>query len=158
MSQFFHDYIDRAVKAQEVLIYGEGGLALTSPSIEPEGRDPWRWLTSPCDNPPQAPKPAVWQFLREQNAPAVSRVQEMPDWEEIYHSYLLRSFLCSKRNSPFPCGSGNSPHKLIVVNLNINLPSQYWHDLCTRNSTISYANGCKGRCNPKRQWKLRIKP
>lgn len=72
--------------AQDVLIYGEGGLVLTPPSIEPEGRDLWRWLTSPWDNPPQAPKPAVWQFLREQNFPVVSLAQEMPDWEEIYRA------------------------------------------------------------------------
>ena len=70
--------------AQEVLIYGEGGLVLTPPSIEPEGRDPWLWLTSPWENPPQAPQPAVWQFLREQASPGAPRAQEMPGWEEIY--------------------------------------------------------------------------
>jgi hypothetical protein len=74
--------------AQDVLIYGEGGLVLTPPSIEPEGRDPWRWLTSPWDNPPQAPKLAVWQFLGQQNSPAISRAQEMPDWEEIYRAII----------------------------------------------------------------------
>ena len=72
--------------AREVLIYSEGGLVLTPPSIEPEGRDPWRWLTSPWENPPQAPKPAVWQFLREQASPGAPRTQEMPGWEEIYRA------------------------------------------------------------------------
>ncbi len=72
--------------AREVLIYGEGGLVLTPPSIEPEGRDPWRWLASPWENPPQAPNPAVWQFLREQAYPDAPRTQEMPGWEEIYRA------------------------------------------------------------------------
>ncbi len=72
--------------AREVLIYSEGGLVLAPPSIEPEGRDPWRWLTSPWENPPQAPKPAVWQFLQEQAAPGAPRTQEMPGWEEIYRA------------------------------------------------------------------------
>ncbi|MCL4502497.1 MAG: bifunctional DNA primase/polymerase [Deltaproteobacteria bacterium] len=74
--------------ARDVLIYGEGGLVLTPPSIEPEDRDPWRWLTSPWENPPQAPKPAVWQFLREQAAPNACRSQEMPGWEEIYRAII----------------------------------------------------------------------
>ncbi|MCX5893178.1 MAG: bifunctional DNA primase/polymerase [Deltaproteobacteria bacterium] len=72
--------------AHEVLIYGEGGLVLAPPSIEPEGREPWRWLTSPWENPPQAPKPAVWQFLREQTSPASAPTPEMPGWEEIYRT------------------------------------------------------------------------
>ena len=72
--------------AREVMIYSEGALVLAPPSIEPEGREPWRWLTSPWENPPQAPKPAVWQFLREQASPGAPRTQEMPGWEEIFRA------------------------------------------------------------------------
>jgi len=69
--------------AQEVLIYGEDGLILAPPSIEPEGREPWSWLTPPWEIAPQPPNPAVWQFIREQLTGA-GGMPEAPPWEEIY--------------------------------------------------------------------------
>ena len=80
--------------AQDVLIYAEGGLILAPPSIESEGREPWRWLTPPWEMAPQ-PKPAVWKFIQEQTASAAA---EVPSWEEIYqvvvpHSSVLKALL-----------------------------------------------------------------
>ncbi|MFH1596062.1 MAG: bifunctional DNA primase/polymerase [Pseudomonadota bacterium] len=74
--------------APQVLIYGDGGLVLAPPSIEPQGREPWRWRRPPWENPPQAPKAAVWQFIRNHAAPASdpaagAEPQVLP-WEEIY--------------------------------------------------------------------------
>ncbi len=84
--------------APEVLIYGDGGLILAPPSLEPEAREPWRWLSPPWEKPPLEPPPAVWQFIREQLAPAGPAVWEVPAWEEVYrlivpHEAVLRALL-----------------------------------------------------------------
>ena len=89
--------------AREVLIYGEEGLILAPPSIEPEDREPWNWLTPPWENPPQAPKPAVWQFIREQMALANPTASTAPTWDEIYrtivpHESVLRALLVPPSN------------------------------------------------------------
>jgi Bifunctional DNA primase/polymerase, N-terminal len=83
--------------APQVLIYGEGGLLLVPPSLEPQGREPWRWLKPPWESPPLPPKPAVWQFLKEY-IPAALVKPEVQSWEEIYriiapHGDLLKSLL-----------------------------------------------------------------
>jgi hypothetical protein len=73
--------------APQVLIYGDGGLVLTPPSVEPQSLEPWRWRCPPWENPPPAPKPAVWQFIRNHIPPADPadgvEPQVLP-WEEIY--------------------------------------------------------------------------
>ncbi len=90
--------------APQVLIYGEGGLVLAPPSIEPQGREPWRWQRPPWENPPQAPTPAVWQFIREHATQVVSRTEsggtepQVLPWEEIYqiiapYGQVLKSLL-----------------------------------------------------------------
>jgi hypothetical protein len=74
--------------APQVLIYGEGGLVLAPPSIEPQGRDPWRWRRPPWENPPQHPKPAVWQFIRNHASPSAApgaEPQVLP-WEDVYRN------------------------------------------------------------------------
>ncbi len=86
--------------AQDVLIYGEEGLILAPPSIEPEDREPWKWLKPPWEHPPQPPKPAVWQFIREQMAAADPAALKPPTWDEIYraivpHEAVLRALLVS---------------------------------------------------------------
>jgi hypothetical protein len=86
--------------AQDVLIYGEEGLILAPPSIEPEDREPWKWLKPPWEHPPQAPKPAVWQFVREQIAIVDPLAAKPPTWDEIYraivpHEPVLRALLVS---------------------------------------------------------------
>jgi hypothetical protein len=83
--------------APQVMIYGEGGLVLAPPSLEPQAREPWRWLQPPWEAPPQPPKPAVWQFLKEY-IPAALVKQEVPPWPEIYrriasHGSMLNALL-----------------------------------------------------------------
>ena len=83
--------------APQVLIYGEGGLVLVPPSLEPQAREPWRWLRPPWEAPPLPPKPAVWQFLKEY-IPAAMVKPEVQSWAEIYrmiapHGSLLKALL-----------------------------------------------------------------
>ncbi len=83
--------------APQVLIYGEGGLLLVPPSLEPEAREPWRWLQPPWETPPLPPKPAVWQFLQE-HIPAALMQPEVQSWEDIYrviapHGDMLKALL-----------------------------------------------------------------
>lgn len=83
--------------APQVLIYGEGGLLLAPPSLEPQAREPWRWLRPPWETPPLPPKPAVWQFLKEY-IPAALVQPEVQSWEEIYriiapHGDMLKALL-----------------------------------------------------------------
>jgi hypothetical protein len=83
--------------APQVLIYGEGGLLLVPPSLEPQAREPWRWLQPPWESPPRPPKPAVWQFLKEY-IPAAMVNSEVQSWAEIYrmiapHGSLLKALL-----------------------------------------------------------------
>jgi hypothetical protein len=88
--------------APQVLIYGEGGLVLAPPSIEPQSREPWRWRRPPWESPLHPPQPAVWQFIREhlsQTAnPAAGAESQVLAWEEIYrliapHDLVLRALL-----------------------------------------------------------------
>jgi len=83
--------------APQVLIYGEAGLVLAPPSLEPQGREPWRWLRPPWEAAPQPPSLVVWQFLKE-HIPAALVQPEMPPWSEIYrmiapHGPLLQALL-----------------------------------------------------------------
>ena len=83
--------------APQVLIYGEGGLVLVPPSLEPQAREPWRWLRPPWEASPLPPKPAVWQFLKEY-IPAAMVKPEMQSWEAIYrmiapHGCMLKALL-----------------------------------------------------------------
>jgi hypothetical protein len=83
--------------APQVLIYGEGGLVLVPPSVELQAQEPWRWLQPPWEKPPQPPKPAVWQFLKEY-IPATMLKPQIPSWSEIYqliasHGSLLQALL-----------------------------------------------------------------
>jgi hypothetical protein len=83
--------------APQVLIYGEGGMVLTPPSMESPACEPWRWVRPPWESPPQAPPPAVWQFLKEY-IPATLLRREVPTWTEIYrviapHGPILKALL-----------------------------------------------------------------
>jgi hypothetical protein len=83
--------------APQVLIYGEGGLVLVPPSVEPQAQEPWHWLQPPWEKPPRPPKPAVWRFLKEY-IPAAMVKPQMPSWSEIYrliapHGSLLQALL-----------------------------------------------------------------
>jgi len=81
--------------APQVLIYGEEGLLLVPPSLEPQAREPWRWLRPPWESAPLPPKPAVWQFLQEHIPAALVKPRS---WEEIYrliapHGAILQALL-----------------------------------------------------------------
>jgi hypothetical protein len=83
--------------APQVLIYGEGGLVLVPPSLEPQARESWHWLQPPWESPPQQPKPAVWQFLSEY-IPGAMVTPEVLTWSEIYqaiapHGCMLKALL-----------------------------------------------------------------
>jgi hypothetical protein len=83
--------------APQVLIYGEGGLVLAPPSLEPQAREPWRWLRPPWEAPPLPPKPAVWEYLREY-IPAAMVNRAVQSWEEVYrmiapHGCMLKALL-----------------------------------------------------------------
>lgn len=86
--------------AREVLIYGDEGLVLAPPSIEPDSREPWRWVKPPWESPPREPKAAVWQFLREQTGASgpTGPGPEVPSWDDIYrvvarHDMVLKALL-----------------------------------------------------------------
>jgi len=83
--------------APQVMIYGEGGLVLVPPSLEPQAREPWRWRQPPWEATPQPPQTAVWQFLQE-FIPAALVKPEVPTWAEIYrmiapHHAMLKALL-----------------------------------------------------------------
>lgn len=83
--------------APQVLIYGEGGLVLTPPSLEPQAQEAWRWLAPPLETPPQPPQPAVWQFINEY-IPSAPVQPELPSWPEVYrliapHGAILNALL-----------------------------------------------------------------
>jgi Bifunctional DNA primase/polymerase, N-terminal len=50
--------------ARTIKLFGEGGTVLVPPSIDPDNHAPWRWHAPPWENPPEAPSPALWHFLR----------------------------------------------------------------------------------------------
>jgi hypothetical protein len=65
--------------------FGEGQIVLAPPSLDPEMREPWRWLCPPWEKRPQYPSQSVERFLRQhvtrgpQARPAVKL-----SWQEIY--------------------------------------------------------------------------
>ncbi len=118
--------------AREALIYGEDGLILAPPSIEPEDREPWKWLKPPWENLPQAPKPAIWQYIREQLASADVSALPPPSWEEIYriivpHEPVLRALLVPPNNMD------NYYHSILMAAMAVGLKDQrillglLWH-------------------------------
>ena len=83
--------------APQVLIFGEGGRVLAPPSLEPQAREPWRWLRPPWESPPRYPKAAVWRFLKE-HSDSVQEEPEVLSWEEVYrliahHGAVLKALL-----------------------------------------------------------------
>jgi hypothetical protein len=70
-------------QAPQVLIYGEGGLVLVPPALEPQAHEPWRWLEPPWKKPLHYPPEAVWQFLRLHIPPDKMGPEVLP-WSEVY--------------------------------------------------------------------------
>ena len=133
--------------AREVSIYGEEGLVLAPPSIEPEAREPWRWVKPPWVNPPQAPTAAVWQFLGERRGQTEPESQELPSWEEVYgciasHEVVLKALLAP------PAAMGKYYRDILVACLTVGLRDRQlllgllWHaphgDACINGERWQY--------------------
>jgi hypothetical protein len=74
----------------QIMIFGEEGMVLAPPSLEPQAQTTLRWLRPPWENPPTRPSPALCKFLKdsspsilEESAPSAPQV---PTWAEIYPS------------------------------------------------------------------------
>lgn len=88
--------------SHRLMVFGNGGLVLAPPSLEPRVQENLRWLRPPWESPPCRPHPRLWQFLEEQipNFVAPSRQEDPapPAWEEIYgtiaaHPVVLQTLL-----------------------------------------------------------------
>jgi hypothetical protein len=74
----------------QVMIFGEEGMVLAPPSLEPKAQATMRWLRPPWENPPHRPSPALCKFLKD-SAPSLAEgalpsVPQVPTWAEIYPS------------------------------------------------------------------------
>lgn len=86
----------------QVMVFGEEGLVLAPPSLEPRANAALRWLKPPWESPPTRPSPALCKFLRE-SAPSLMEGSffsppPVPTWGEIYphiipHPPLLQALL-----------------------------------------------------------------
>jgi hypothetical protein len=74
----------------QVMIFGEEGMVLAPPSLEPKAQANLRWLQPPWESPPNRPSPALCKFLKD-SAPSYSEgaspsFPQVPTWAEIYPS------------------------------------------------------------------------
>lgn len=72
----------------QVMIFGEQGMVLAPPSLEPNAQANMRWLRPPWESPPHRPSPALCKFLKD-SAPSLSEAASLalpavPTWAEIY--------------------------------------------------------------------------
>ncbi|MFW6112889.1 MAG: bifunctional DNA primase/polymerase [Thermodesulfobacteriota bacterium] len=72
----------------QVMIFGEEGMVLAPPSLEPQAQANMRWLRPPWESPPHRPSPALCKFLKD-SAPSLSEAASfalpaVPTWAEIY--------------------------------------------------------------------------
>jgi len=73
----------------QIMVFGEGGLVLAPPSLEPRVQTNLRWLQPPWESPPSRLSPVLGKFLQKHSpapppAAPVSRSGDLPRWEEIY--------------------------------------------------------------------------
>jgi len=86
----------------QIMIFGEGGLVLAPPSVEPQTQTNLRWLRPPWESPPPRPSPALCRFISE-HAPRLTPEQakslpEVMAWNRIYphihpHPRVLQALL-----------------------------------------------------------------
>jgi hypothetical protein len=86
----------------QIMVFGEGGLILVPPSLDPRLQTNLRWLRPPWESPPTRPSQALCRFITE-NAPrfAAPQVKPLPEimaWNKIYpaiqpHPRLLQALL-----------------------------------------------------------------
>ncbi|MFZ0052918.1 MAG: hypothetical protein WAK96_14165 [Desulfobaccales bacterium] len=106
--------------AREVSIYGEEGLVLAPTSIEPEAREPWRWVKPPWESPPQPPKAAVWRFLRKQRGKTEPESQELLSWEEVYRAIVSHEGVLKALLAP-PATMGKYYREILMASLAVGL-------------------------------------
>jgi hypothetical protein len=86
----------------QIMIFGEGGLVLAPPSMEPQLQTNLRWLRPPWESPPTRPSPALCRFISD-HAPRLQAEQARPlpevmAWSRIYpliqpHPRILQALL-----------------------------------------------------------------
>lgn len=86
----------------QIMIFGEGGLVLAPPSMEPQLQTNLRWLRPPWESPPTRPSPALCRFISD-HAPRLKaeRAKPLPEvlaWNRIYpliqpHPRILQALL-----------------------------------------------------------------
>ena len=96
------------MESYQVMVFGEGGVVLAPPSLEPRVQSNLRWLRPPWESPPTRPSLSLCNFIKEQ-APVLPQVpiKEAPTvtaWGEIYplvssHPEVLQALL-SPASSP----------------------------------------------------------
>ena len=74
----------------QVMIFGEEGMVLAPPSLEPKAQATLRWLRPPWENPPTRPSSALCKFIKDSAPPLGAVVSppspQVPTWAEIYPS------------------------------------------------------------------------
>ena len=74
----------------QIMVFGEEGMVLAPPSMEPKAQATMRWLRPPWENPPTRPSPALCKFLKESSPSllegAPHTLPQVPTWAEIYPS------------------------------------------------------------------------
>ena len=74
----------------QVMIFGEEGMVLAPPSLEPKAQTTLRWLRPPWENPPTRPSSALCKFIKDSAPPLGAVVSppspQVPTWAEIYPS------------------------------------------------------------------------
>jgi len=72
----------------QIMVFGEEGVVLAPPSVEPKAKAAMRWLRPPWENPPNRPSPALCKFLKDsclsssETVPPI--IPQVPTWAEIY--------------------------------------------------------------------------
>ena len=74
--------------SHQVRIFGEGGVVMVPPSLEPAAANPWRWLEPPWETPLGEPKSGLLKFLKKQMKATLKAMggpePQLPSWEEVY--------------------------------------------------------------------------
>jgi hypothetical protein len=74
----------------QIMVFGEEGMVLAPPSLEPQAQATMRWLRPPWENPPTRPSPALCKFIKDSSPPlmesAPPALPQVPTWAEIYPS------------------------------------------------------------------------
>jgi hypothetical protein len=74
----------------QIMVFGEEGMVLAPPSMEPKAQATMRWLRPPWETPPTRPSPALCKFIKDSSASATETITpvipQVPTWAEIYPS------------------------------------------------------------------------